>query len=338
MDKKQIHRIVEQRLLEYASRNDEVAKQASWLSSLIEQVYNHINKIKQQDYEQIELFRDIQFNEHLCSNARRVVNSINWEPLTKPMIRTVELCPVEIFTKKFYHVVAIIIDIPKEDWAVAEQYRKTLASNISLGTFIPYTVVSFDIPSLLFFFTSSMIEDGDFESIVQHEVMHAFQHKIKKVKNGKIQYTDITSSSVQDLIEKLKPFKAQDENIKKLLRILYLLTPTEKSAWLHQISLELNQSALKAKPLVEVGVFNDINDAIESRYYDNMMQSFKIFEEYMGTSNKQLMIDKVSSYLQPYMQNHKKLAKQIIIDYDNYKAKVQKIVYQQKQQILDELS
>lgn len=333
-----VYRIFKQKLLEYASRNNEVAERASWLSSLIEQAYNHINKTNQWNYDQIEDYNDIQYNDSLSTKALNFVNSIDWQPLKKPNVRIIELCPVEIFNNRFFHVVTIILDLPKEDWAIAEQYRNKLSSNLALGSFIVHPLLSFNIPSLLFFFTSSMIEDGDFESIIQHEVMHAFQHNIKKVKNNKIHYTNITTSSPQNLIEKLKPFKAEDENIKKLLRILYLITPTEKSAWLHQISLELQRSALIAKKLVDMGLFKDINEAIESRYYDNLMLSFNIFEKYVGSNNKQQMLKTITSYLKPYIKNPQKTALKIVTNYFNYKTKVQKIVYQQKQQILDELA
>ena len=335
---KSINRIVQQKLLEYASRNDDVAEQASWLTSLIEQAYNHISENNQQNYDQIETYNDIQFNESLYNNAMRMINSIDWEPLKKPNVKSIELCPVEIFDNKFFHVLTIVIEIPKTDWGIADKYRNKLSSNLNLGSFIMYPPMSFNIPSLLFFTTSSMIENNELESIVQHEVMHAFQHNIKTVKNGKIHYTDINLSSIQNLIDILKPYKTDDENIKKLLRILYFLTPTEKSAWLHQISIELQQSALRAKPFVEIGFLDNINNAFKSRYYDNMMHSFKMFEAHMGTNNKEQMIDKVASYLKPYIKTSQKIAKTIISDYLNYKTKVQKIVYQQKQQLLDELA
>lgn len=329
MLRKLISETIHNRLLEYASKNNEVTKASEQLFHVIYRLYEYLS----------ETHEDVMFGDIEPENIRypsRVRYNIEWGDLPKPKTNMITIGDMDFFGKSFdLNVVVFFID--KKNWALNPKYKATLERSVPLGQVIIHGDV-FTRHAIDFFFTSSMIEDSSFKSVVEHELMHAFQvDKEKTTKQGWIYHHRITRSLYTDLENKLKSHK-DEYGVRVLLRLCYLLEPTEKSAWMQGIVSNLQQSYENYAKAIKVG-FMDVNEisALKSDYYDNLKRTFNQFEEIVGSGDVGRMVNNLAMYLEPYVPFYQHAARKMVRDFIDYKKKVNKIYYQHNTDLINRL-
>lgn len=325
-----ISETIHNRLLEYASKNDEVSKASDKLCGVIYQLYEQLLETHQ-DILEGDTSNSIKF----ISKARY---NIKWGELPAPKSNMISVDGVEFFNKEF-DLNVLIFFIDRKNIALTPKYELTLRRSVPLGSVgLPGLFDIFAKPSINFIFTSSLIEDGRFRKIVEHELMHAFQTDKEQVdKNGKIYHHNIKESIYNQLQFRLMDYKYED-NVKLMLRVLYLLEPTEKSAWMQGIISELRESYETYLKGVKLGFF-DINEitTLKSNYYDQLKKTFDQFSYMLDTDNSNEMIYRLSEFLSNYVPFHQHAARKVIKDFLDYRKKLNKIYYQHNTDLLNKL-
>lgn len=328
--KESVHKL----LLEYASFNDEVHKVSNSICEDILTLEKYM-ETHNEDYEDLDCDY---VSTYLADN--RFIERIDWQDLPKPTVHNALVGPVGLFNKEFVLSLNIVYT-PSSKPELEPKYKSILKSNVTLGKNI-ITSLGFlnnTLPVIVFNFTSGMIDDGSFRSIVDHEIMHAFQHEKEITSNNAINYLDITNSNFQKLRTELAEFKKQDPNLNYLLFILYILSPTERSAWTHQIASELQVSSTNFMRGFNVGflTIKDAESVIKSDYYQRLKKAVDDLVNVLGSAKRNEMIGSLSHWLSKYINNSQSVSNLIINSLLKYIKKINKVYYQHKQDIINKL-
>lgn len=317
-------------LLEYASKNNEVTEASNRLCNVIYQLYEQLLETHQDIFE-----GDTSNTIKLVSKARYAVK---WGELPIPKSNIISVSDVGFFNKEF-DLNILIFFIDRKNLVLTPKYELALKRSVHLGSVsLPGMFDIFTNPSINLIFTSSMIENGSFRNVVEHELMHAFQTDKEKIdKNGKIYHHDIKESMYNQLQFRLSDYKHED-NVKFMLRLLYLLEPTEKSAWMQGVISELQQSYENLLKGIKIGFF-DIDEVttLQSNYYNQLKHTFSQFRYMLDTDDPNEMVYRLSEYLSQYVPFHQHAARKIVRDFLDYSKKINKIYYQHNTDLLNKL-